>query len=263
MSDILKKITEFKKKEILELKNRYKIIDFVELSSSQERPRGFIKKLISSNKKGFGLIAELKKASPSQGIIRESFNPEKIALDYKIAGASCLSILTDQKFFAGKNEYLQNVKISTDLPILRKDFIVDEIQIYESRSIGADCILLIAACLDDSELKSFYDIAISLDMDVLVEVHNELELNRALILKPTMIGINNRNLKTMNVSLETSIKLAKKIPQDILIVSESGFKSYKDLKFMENLGIKNFLIGETFMRSKNIKKSVQKMLNGD
>tara|TARA_B100001996_G_scaffold380469_1_gene367966 strand:- start:872 stop:1663 length:792 start_codon:yes stop_codon:yes gene_type:complete len=263
MSDILKKITDFKKKEILELKNSYNIKKSIDFSLKQEKPRGFLKTLIKSNKQGFGLIAEIKKASPSKGIIRENFYPEKIASDYKNSGANCLSILTDQKFFAGKNEYLQNVKVTTDLPILRKDFIVDEIQIYESRSIGADCILLIAACLDDDELKGFYDIAISLNMDVLIEVHNEFELDRVLILNPPMIGINNRNLKTMTVSLETSASLVKKIPQNILIVSESGFKSNKDLRFMESLGVKNFLIGETFMKSKDIQKSVKKMLHGD
>ena len=162
----------------------------------------------------------------------------------------------------GHNSYLTSVKLVTDLPVLRKDFIIDPIQIYESRIIGADCILLITACLNDNELQDYYKIAKSLEMDVLIEIHNEEELNRALKLKPPMIGINNRNLKTMEVSLTTSINLIKNIPDEILVVSESGFKSHSDLKSMKDNGINCFLIGETFMNKKDIQKSVENILTG-
>ena len=183
-------------------------------------------------------------------------------IDYEKAGAACLSVLTDQNFFHGKSEYLEKIKKIVDLPILRKDFIIDEFQIFESRFIGADCILLIVACLNDTELNDFYNISESLKMDALIEVHNEDELQRALKLKPKMIGINNRNLKNMTVTLDTSIKLVKKIPKNILVVSESGFKNHSDLKLMEQYGIKSFLIGETFMKSKNIQSSVENILFG-
>ena len=263
MSNILENIIEFKKREIFELKKIYSVSDFNVSSNELQKPRGFINKLLFAEKNGFGLIAEIKKSSPSKGIIRKNFFPDKIALDYKESGASCLSVLTDGKFFGGNNEYLKKVKSIVDLPLLRKDFLIDEIQVYESRFIGADCILLIVACLNDEQLKDFYNLGKSLEMDVLVEVHNEEELERALILKPEMIGINNRNLKTMTVSLETSINLLKKIPNNILVISESGFKTHLDLKFMQSFGIKSFLIGETFMKSENIKKSVKKILHGD
>jgi len=263
MSNILENIIEFKKREIFELKKNYSVSDFNVSSNEHEKPRGFINKLLFAEKNGFGLIAEIKKSSPSKGIIRKNFFPDKIALDYKESGASCLSVLTDGNFFGGNNEYLKKVKSIVDLPLLRKDFLIDEIQVYESRFIGADCILLIVACLNDEQLKDFYNLGKSLEMDVLVEVHNEEELERALILKPEMIGINNRNLKTMTVSLETSVNLLKNIPDNILVISESGFKAHNDLKFMQSFGIKSFLIGETFMKSENIKKSVKKILHGD
>ena len=262
MSDILKQITDYKKSEVLELKKKQSIKDFEKEIINIENPRKFLDTLISASNDKFGLIAEVKKASPSKGIIRKDFNPEKIAIDYEKAGAACLSVLTDQNFFHGKSEYLEKIKKIVDLPILRKDFIIDEFQIFESRFIGADCILLIVACLNDTELNDFYNISKSLKMDALIEVHNEDELQRALKLNPKMIGINNRNLKNMTVTLDTSIKLVKKIPKNILVVSESGFKNHSDLKLMEQYGIKSFLIGETFMKSKNIESSVENILFG-
>ena len=262
MSDILERIVKFKKKEVLELKQNNNSTDLRHQALQKEKPRGFLKKLSLSSKIGFGLIAEIKKASPSKGIIRKDFLPDQIALAYQNSGASCISVLTDKHFFMGHNSYLTKVKLTIDLPVLRKDFIVDPIQIYESRIIGADCILLIAACLTDNELQDYYNIAKSLEMDVLIEIHNEEELNRALKLKPPMIGINNRNLKTMEVSLTTSINLIKYIPDEILVVSESGFKTHSDLKSMEDNGINCFLIGETFMKKKDIQKSVENILTG-
>jgi len=263
MSDILEKIVEFKKKEVSELKQDNNYADLKQLAFQKEKPRGFFKKLTLSSKNRFGLIAEIKKASPSKGIIRKDFFPEQIALDYQKSGASCISVLTDKHFFMGHNSYLTKVKLTIDLPVLRKDFIVDPIQIYESRVIGADCILLITACLTDHELQDYYNIAKSLEMDVLIEIHNEEELNRALKLKPLMIGINNRNLKTMKVSLNTSKELIKNIPDEILVVSESGFKTHYDLKSMEDNGINCFLIGESFMNKTDIQKSVKNILTGD
>ena len=262
MSDILKQITDYKKSEVLKLKKKQSIKDFEKEIINIENPRKFSDTLISASNDKFGLIAEVKKGSPSKGIIRKDFNPEKIAIDYEKAGAACLSVLTDQNFFHGKSEYLEKIKKIVDLPILRKDFIIDEFQIFESRFIGADCILLIVACLNDIELNDFYNISKSLEMDALIEVHNEDELQRALKLNPKMIGINNRNLKNMTVTLDTSIKLVKKIPKNILVVSESGFKNHSDLKLMEQYGIKSFLIGETFMKSKNIQSSVENILFG-
>ena len=262
MNNILKKITDYKKSEVLRLKKKQSIKDFEKEIIKSEKPRKFLEALILESNDKFGLIAEVKKASPSKGIIRDNFDPEKIAMDYKKAGAACLSVLTDQNFFHGKNEYLKNIKKIVDLPILRKDFIIDEFQIFESRYIGADCILLIVACLNDNELNDFYNIAKSLKMDALIEVHNEDELQSALKLNPKMIGINNRNLKNMTVALDTSLKLVKKIPNNILVVSESGFQNHSDLKLMEQYGIKNFLIGETFMKSKNIQLSVERILFG-
>ena len=263
MSDILERIVEFKRKEVSELKQDNNYADLKQLAFQKEKPRGFFKKLTLSSKNRFGLIAEIKKASPSKGIIRKDFFPEQIALDYQKSGASCISVLTDKHFFMGHNSYLTKVKLTIDLPVLRKDFIVDPIQIYESRVIGADCILLITACLTDHELQDYYNIAKSLEMDVLIEIHNEEELNRALKLKPLMIGINNRNLKTMKVSLNTSKELIKNIPDEILVVSESGFKTHYDLKLMEDNGINCFLIGESFMNKTDIQKSVKNILTGD
>ena len=262
MPDILERIIEFKKKEVIEFKQNNYSKDLKNLALKKEKPRAFLKKLSLSSKNRFGLIAEIKKASPSKGIIRKDFFPDQIAMDYQNSGASCISVLTDKHFFMGHNSYLASVKLATDLPVLRKDFIIDPIQIYESRIIGADCILLITACLNDNELQDYYKIAKSLEMDVLIEIHNEEELNRALKLKPSMIGINNRNLKTMEVSLTTSINLIKKIPDEILVVSESGFKTHNDLKSMEDNGINCFLIGETFMNKKDIQKSVENILTG-
>ena len=208
------------------------------------------------------IIAEHKRKSPSRSEINSQTPTEKIINGYQEAGAVALSILTEKNFFNGSTNDILNARKITELPILRKDFIIDEFQIFESRFIGADCILLIVACLNDAELNDFYNISKSLKMDALIEVHNEDELQRALKLNPKMIGINNRNLKNMTVTLDTSIKLVKKIPKNILVVSESGFKNHSDLKLMEQYGIKSFLIGETFMKSKNIQSSVENILFG-
>jgi indole-3-glycerol phosphate synthase len=195
------------------------------------------------------VIAEIKKASPSKGVIRADFIPADIAQSYAEFGAACLSVLTDVQFFQGEVDYLKQARASCQLPVLRKDFMVDAYQIYESRAMGADCILLIAACLDDAQMKDFEAIARSLDMAVLVEVHNQTELERALKLKTPLVGINNRNLQTFEVSLDTTLALRKQVPVDRLLVTESGIHTRDDVLRMGSAGVNAFLVGEAFMRA--------------
>ena len=195
------------------------------------------------------VIAEIKKASPSKGVIREDFVPADIAQTYAEHGAACLSVLTDQQFFQGQADYLKQSRASCPLPVLRKDFIVDPYQIYESRSMGADAILLIAACLDDAQLRDFEAIAQGLFMSVLVEVHDEQELGRALALKTPLLGINNRNLRSFDVSLDTTLDLLPKVPSDRLLITESGIHEQGDVQRMNDAGVHGFLVGEAFMRA--------------
>jgi indole-3-glycerol phosphate synthase len=195
------------------------------------------------------VIAEVKKASPSKGILRPDFIPADIAQSYAEHGAACLSVLTDQQFFQGSIDYLKQARASCDLPVLRKDFMVDAYQVYEARAMGADCILLIAACLDDAQMKSLEALAMSLDMAVLVEVHDRAELDRALKLKTPLLGINNRNLKTFEVSLDATLGMLKDVPADRLLVTESGITTAADVQRMRTAGVQAFLVGETFMRA--------------
>jgi indole-3-glycerol phosphate synthase len=197
------------------------------------------------------VIAEVKKASPSKGVLRADFIPADIAQSYAEFGAACLSVLTDKQFFQGDVDFLKQARASCGLPVLRKDFMVDNYQIYESRVMGADCILLIATCLDDNQMRDMEALAMSLDMAVLVEVHDELELDRALKLRTPLIGINNRNLKTFEVSLDTTIRLAGKVPADRLVVTESGIASIDDVKKLRAANINAFLVGEAFMRAED------------
>lgn len=194
------------------------------------------------------VIAEIKKASPSQGVIREDFHPAEIATQYQSAGASCLSVLTDEQFFQGADAYLQEARAAVDLPVLRKDFIVDPYQIYEARSIGADCVLLIVSILDDNQLKSYHELAQSLGMNVLVEVHDGDEMARALKVEPDILGINNRNLKTFEVSLETTLALKDAVPARSIVITESGIHTEQDVALMTQAGVFGFLVGEAFMR---------------
>jgi indole-3-glycerol phosphate synthase len=198
------------------------------------------------------IIAEVKKASPSKGIIREDFDPVSIAKIYEENGAACISVLTDEKYFMGKNEYLSEIRKNVDLPILRKDFIIDPYQILESKLIGADCILLIMAMLDDDKAQKLEEKAIEIGLSVLIEVHDEEELKRALKLKSRLIGINNRNLKTFEISLEVSRSLFPKIPSGKIIICESGIFNEDDISQMQKIGINSFLIGESLMRQENI-----------
>jgi indole-3-glycerol phosphate synthase len=195
------------------------------------------------------VIAEVKKASPSKGVLRPDFLAADIAQSYAEHGAACLSVLTDRQFFQGQPDYLKQARASCDLPVLRKDFMVDAYQVYEARAMGADCILLIAACLDDAQMKSLEALAMSLDMAVLVEVHDRAELDRALKLKTPLLGINNRNLKTFEVSLDATLGMLKDVPADRLLVTESGITTAADVQRMRTAGVQAFLVGEAFMRA--------------
>lgn len=221
-------------------------------------PRGFIGTIIECGAPA--LIAEVKKASPSKGIIRENFDPVEIAKAYERAGAACVSVLTDAPYFQGQDSYLVQIKNAITLPALRKDFMIDPYQIYESRALGADCVLLIMAALDDSLAKELYDLALDLGMDVLVEIHDEPELQRALTLNPAMIGVNSRNLKTLEVDIQTAHDLAALIPDTILKVAESGITSHEDINALQNSGYRAFLIGESFMRQDDIEQAVRNIL---
>jgi len=251
MSDILQKITATKLEEVQHLKSRKSLEAVREDAWSRVLTRDFEGALRTKVGQGkAGVIAEVKKASPSKGILRDPFFPADIAQSYAEHGAACLSVLTDQVYFQGAVDYLKQARASCDLPVLRKDFLVDPYQVYESRVMGADCILLIVSCLSDPQLQEFEAIARSLDMAVLVEVHDEEEMERALKLKTALIGVNNRDLKTFQVSLETTLNLKKMIPDGKLLVTESGISSVEDVKMLREQGVNAFLVGEAFMRAK-------------
>ena len=248
--DILKKIIHHKVGEIENRKKRMSITDLQEQIESVSNSRGFYRALKANIENGrSGVIAEIKKASPSKGVLREEFNPIEIAQSYVKAGATCLSVLTDREFFQGSEVYLQLVRGGCSLPMLRKDFMIDPYQIVESRAIEADCILLIVAALSDGQMKELADTATELDMDVLVEVHDRAELDRALALELPLIGINNRNLRTFQTSFETTIDLIKHIPDSCLVVTESGIHTPEDVLLMRESGVNGFLVGEAFMRA--------------
>jgi indole-3-glycerol phosphate synthase len=250
MTDILDKIVAVKHQEVAEAKRRKSLEAMRFDAESRVLTRDFVGALRAKIAAGQpAVIAEVKKASPSKGVLRADFIPADIAQSYAEYGAACLSVLTDQQFFQGEIDFLKQARASCQLPVLRKDFMVDAYQIYESRAMGADCILLIAACLTDAQMKEFEGIARSLDMAVLVEVHDGAELDRALQLKTPLIGINNRNLKTFEVSLETTLALKARVPADRLLVTESGIITRDDVLRMGAAGINAFLVGEAFMRA--------------
>ena len=264
MPDILDKILFTKKNEIEESKILLTLDDLKSIITKTSKPRNFIEAIQKKHqKKHSAVIAEIKKASPSKGVIRSNFDPIAIAKSYEIAGATCLSILTDKDYFMGDPKFLMQVKSETNLPILRKDFIIDPYQIYESRALGADCILLIVAALEYEKMKELEEIAHSLNMAVLVEAHNQEELNLALKLDTPLIGINNRNLKTFEVSLETSVRLVQHIHNDKnrIPITESGIFSFKDVELMNHNNIFTFLVGEAFMRDDDPGKSLEKLFN--
>lgn len=250
--DILKKIVNRKLEEVEERRALVSLTDMkrrVERAKLTLAPRSFVYALQRKIQAGqAAVISEIKKASPSKGVIREHFVPAEIAVSYEKGGAACLSVLTDVDFFQGSDEYLKQARGACSLPVLRKEFIIDPYQVYEARGMGADCILLIVACLTDEQLKTLSALAIKLEMDVLVEVHDEEELYRALLLDLPMIGINNRNLRTFETSLQTTIDLLKHIPDDVLVVTESGIHTKEDVSLMQQHNVNAFLVGEAFMR---------------
>ncbi|MEA3405406.1 MAG: indole-3-glycerol phosphate synthase TrpC [Pseudomonadota bacterium] len=251
---ILKKIIFRKLEEIQEGCERIPLREMKQkaMMASTTPTRGFAdamqKKLDAGES---AVIAEIKKASPSKGVLRDPFDPVEIAKSYEANGAACLSVLTDKDFFQGSNDYLMQVREAVDLPIIRKDFIVDDYQVYEARVIGADCILLIAAAIGDAQLYELTETALTLGMDVLVEVHNKEELERALRLPLPMIGINNRDLHSFDVSLETTIEMLDMIPDDRIVITESGILGKEDVAKMREHAVNSFLVGEAFMRAEN------------
>ena len=254
MSDILKRILATKFDEVAKASSlvAMHVLRSDAEASLQEnslKPRGFAANIEKKIADGHaGVITEIKKASPSKGVFREDFNPAEIASSYEKNGAACLSVLTDKDYFQGSARYLREARQACTIPVLRKDFLVDPYQVYEARAMGADAILLIAAALDDAQMKDFESIAHELNMDVLVEVHDVYELERALKLNTPLLGINNRNLRTFEVSLETTLSLLKDIPKEKRVVTESGILTKEDVALMRAAQVHAFLVGEAFMR---------------
>jgi indole-3-glycerol phosphate synthase len=250
MSDILQKIVAVKREEIAAGLKKKSLGAMREDAESRVMTRDFEGALRAKIKAGqAAVIAEVKKASPSKGVLRADFVPADIAQSYAEHGAACLSVLTDQQFFQGCNDFLKQARASCDLPVLRKDFMVDPYQVFEARAIGADCILLIAACLSDAQMNELEAVARHLDMAVLVEVHDADELQRALKLKTPLLGINNRNLRTFEVTLNTTLGMRADVPADKLLITESGILQRSDVQTMRDAGIHAFLVGEAFMRA--------------
>jgi len=250
MSDILKKIVAVKHEEIALAAQKKSLAVVRADAESRVLTRDFVGAIQHKIQQGqAAVIAEIKKASPSKGVLRADFIPADIAQSYAEHGAACLSVLTDAQFFQGSVDYLKQARASCDLPVLRKDFMVDAYQVYEARAMGADCILLIAACLDDAQMKDLEAIARGLDMAVLLEVHDAEELNRALKLKTPLVGINNRNLRTFEVSLDTTLGMLKDVPSDRILITESGILTTDDVQKMRDAKVNAFLVGEAFMRA--------------
>ncbi len=248
--DILKRIIARKHEEIAERQARLNIGVLAAQAGDMDSCRGFANAITQRISRGeSAVIAEVKKASPSKGVLRDPFDPAAIARSYEAGGAACLSVLTDADFFQGSEAALQEARAACSLPVIRKDFIVDPYQVVEARAIGADCILLIAAALDDRSLAELYQQALSLGMDVLVEVHDAVELQRSLALSPMLLGINNRNLRTFEVSLATTENLLSGIPDGTAVVTESGIMNADDVARMRRVGVHAFLVGEAFMRA--------------
>lgn len=258
---VLQKILARKAEEIAQLKSRITLAELEAQARAADAPRGFARALQAQvARKEAAIIAEVKKASPSKGVIREHFVPAEIAHSYALGGATCLSVLTDVDFFQGGNAYLQEARAACELPVIRKDFLVDPFQVVEARAIGADCILLIVAALDDGLMGELAATAKDVGLDVLVEVHDGAELERALkVLDTPLVGVNNRNLHTFEVSLETTLDLLPSIPQDRLVITESGILNRADVELMEINEVRAFLVGEAFMRADEPGQELQRL----
>ncbi len=256
---ILQRIIERKKEEITVGKAALSIEEIKARAEDCAEARGFEASLQQALLKGPAVIAEIKRASPSAGVIRENFLPAEIAHSYAMGGAACLSVLTDKDFFQGDAKYLQQAREASSLPVLRKDFIIDPWQVYQSKAMGADCILLIVAVLGQSELQALLATALESGMDVLVEVHDEAEMERALRLEGGMIGVNNRNLNTFATSLTTSERLKNMLPDEQMLITESGIRTADDVKRMQDFGINAFLVGEAFMREADPGEALKRM----
>lgn len=261
MSDVLEKINAVKRTRVAARKAETPLSDVEALAKQASAPRGFAKALAHKAAKGdYALIAEIKKASPSAGLIRPHFDAAALAISYARAGAACLSVLTEEDHFQGSDVYLQEARDASGLPVLRKDFMLEPYQVAEARALGADCILLIMAALDDTLAQELESYAFELGLDVLVEVHDEAEFDRAMALTSPLIGVNNRNLKTLAIDLGTTERLAKRLPSDRVLVAESGLKTPADLARMANAGAQRFLIGESLMREEDVEAATRTLL---
>jgi indole-3-glycerol phosphate synthase len=261
--DVLARICAHTRAEVARRRATTSIDDLRKKISHVGPTRGFGAALKQATTGGrFGLVAELKKASPSGGLIRSEFDPTALARAYAEGGATCLSVLTDEPYFQGHAEHLKAARKAVDLPVLRKDFVLDPWQVYESRAIGADCILLILAALGDEQASELAELARALDLDVLAEVHDRAELNRALWLQTSLVGINNRNLKTLRTDLQTSIDLAPLVPPDRFLISESGIATHADVQRLAAAGVHCFLVGESLLRQPDVAEAARALLNG-
>ncbi|HEB63453.1 MAG TPA: indole-3-glycerol phosphate synthase TrpC [Gammaproteobacteria bacterium] len=258
--DILKKILNRKHEEVAERSKKTSIDNLKKQIAIAPKIRGFVDAIRNKITQGkSAVIAEIKKASPSKGLLRENFEPAEIATSYETGGAACLSVLTDADFFQGSEEYLKQARAACKLPVIRKDFIIDPYQVYEARAIGADAILLIVSALNDTKMQELNELAHQLGMDVLVEIHDQAELQRALQLNIPLLGINNRNLRTFETSLNTTLDLLDQIPDDRIVVTESGIHSAQDVKLMRDHNVNAFLVGEAFMRTENPGKTLAEL----